>query len=458
MRHTHKALVGVQTALVVFLLATVSCSGESKEIKETKTAVSPGKICEHGIQEAICTKCNPGLIAVFRAKGNFCEEHGFPESACPICHPEKKGQIVVENTTKKPEAPAPPEDGTKVRLKTKETARLAGIMTVQASESPNNAVLSTTATITYDATKYAQINARASGVIRELKVDIGSPINAKDALAVIQSASVGADRSKVKGASAALATAKENYRRTKELVEQGLTAQRDLLAAQANLDAAQAEYNSSTAALGEIDKGAQFVGGYSLTTPIAGVVVQRNATLGKFVDTDEILFEVADTSSMWVELDIPELDVHMVSVNQEIAVSVDGLPGRQFKGKISYLSPAVDRQTRTVKARASLENPDGTLRANMFATALILGETRNAVVIPRGAVQNTRGVNLVFVKLAEDVYEARYVTLLEDDGSGDLVSISKGVTSGEEVVTDGSFLLKTETLKESIGAGCCADD
>ena len=319
-------------------------------------------------------------------------------------------------------------------------------------------MLSTTATITYDATKYAQINARASGVIRELKVDIGSPLNAKDALAVIQSASVGADRSKVKGAAAALASAKENYRRTKELVDQGLAPQKDLLAAQANLDSAQTDYSTSTAALGEIDKGAQLVGGYALTSPITGVVVQRNATLGKFVDTDEILFEVADTSSMWVELDIPELEVHLVSVNQEIAVSVDGLPGKQFKGKISYLSPAVDKQTRTIKARASLENPEGKLRANMFATALILGETRKAVMVPRDAVQNARGVNLVFVKLAEDLFEARYVTLLPDDGSTELVGVSKGVKSGEEVVTAGSFLLKTETLKESIGAGCCADD
>jgi membrane fusion protein, heavy metal efflux system len=453
MAHLHRAVLGA------LLLAVLSCSSNIPEEIETRTAeASVTAICEHEIQEAICTKCNPALIPVFRAKGNFCEEHGFPESACPICHPEMKGQLLVQTPTKKAEGAAPPEDGTKVRFKTKDTARLAGILTVQASEHPNNALLSTTATISYDATKYAQINARAAGVIRELKVDIGSMITAKDALAVIQSASVGSDRFKAKGAAAALASAKENYRRIKELVEQGLAAQKDLLAAQASIDAAQAEYSSSTAALGEIDKGANVVGGYSLTSPISGIVVQRNATLGKFVNTEEILFEVADTSSMWVELDIPELDVHQISVNQEIAVSVDGLPGRQFQGKISYLSPSVDKQTRTVKARASLENPEGTLRANMFATALILGEQRSAVMIPRAAVQNARGVNLVFIKLAVDVYEARYVSLFPDDGSGDLIGVSKGVKSGEDVVTDGSFLLKTETLKESIGAGCCADE
>jgi cobalt-zinc-cadmium efflux system membrane fusion protein len=94
----------------------------------------------------------------------------------------------------------------------------------------------------------------------------------------------------------------------------------------------------------------------------------------------------------------------------------------------------------------------------MFATALVLGPERRAVMVPRAAVQKARGVSMVFVKLAEDLYEARHVTLLPDAGEGELVGIATGLKAGEEVVTDGSFLLKTETLKESIGAGCCADD
>lgn len=445
---------------LVALLSLGACGGAPPAAPPAKEAKAENAICEeHGIQEAICTKCNPALIPVFRAKGNFCEEHGFPKSACPICYPEKKGQVIVDNTQKPKDAGTPPpEDGTKVRFKTKETARLAGLKTVQAKEHPGNAVLSATAEIAYDATRYAQLNARASGVVRELLVDVGAKVDPKTALAVIQSAAVGADRSRVKGAASALSTAKANYQRIKELVEQGLAPQKDLLAAQAAVDAAQAEYSSSLAALGEIDKGAQISGGYSLTSPLAGVVVARSAALGKFVDTDEILFEVADTASMWVEIDVPEMDISLVSLGQEVAVTVDGLPGRQFHGKVSYISPAVDRHTRTIRARASLENPEGLLRANMFATALLLGEARSAVMVPRSAVQNARGVDLVFVKLAEDLYEARYVTLLPDDGSGELVGVSKGVSSGEEVVTDGSFLLKTETLKESIGAGCCAEE
>ncbi len=449
-------------AMASLLALLVSCGGEAPPAetpsKATANAPAGDGICEeHGIQEAICTKCNPALIPVFRAKGNYCEEHGFPESACPICHPEKKGQLIVEATKKEEESEAP-ADGTKIRFKTKDTARMAGLKIAQAGEHPQNALLSTTATIVYDATRYAQINARSPGVVRELKVDLGAKVEPSTVLAVIASSEVGAERSKRKGAAAALEAAKANYSRIKELVDQGLAPRKDLLAAEAEVKAAQAEYEGSSASLGEIDKSARGSGGYGLTSPIAGIVIRRGVTLGHRVDVEEVLYEVADTSSMWAELDIPETDLASVAIGQAVAVRIDGLPGREFSGTISYIAPEVDRQTRTVKARAALSNPEGLLRANMFATALILGEQRTAVMVPREAVQRAKGVNLVFVRLAEDLYETRHVELLPDSGEGELVGIAKGLKAGEEVVTAGSFLLKTETLKESIGAGCCAGE
>ena len=101
-----------------------------------------------------------------------------------------------------------------------------------------------------------------------------------------------------------------------------------------------------------------------------------------------------------------------------------------------------------------LANPDGALRANMFARARIaLGDARRSVMIPRTAVQRVGATALVFVQLAPGDYETRRVTV--GPGAGDLVEIVAGVAVGEQVVTTGSFLLKTETLKGSIGAGCC---
>ena len=106
------------------------------------------------------------------------------------------------------------------------------------------------------------------------------------------------------------------------------------------------------------------------------------------------------------------------------------------------------------KARVALSNPDGVLRANMFARAEIaLAQAKPTVMIPQPAVQRAKGIALVFVQLAPDQYEARRVKL--GLTQGELVEVIEGVKPGETVATRGSFLLKTETLKGAIGAGCC---
>jgi cobalt-zinc-cadmium efflux system membrane fusion protein len=123
-------------------------------------------------------------------------------------------------------------------------------------------------------------------------------------------------------------------------------------------------------------------------------------------------------------------------------------------GKVAYVAPSLDPQTRTARARVALANPDGTLRAQMFGQARIAIESEHsAVMVPRQAIQKAKDVRLVFVRLAEDLFETRRVTLGIQEQ--DQVEVTRGIKPGEEVVTTGSFLLKTETSKESIGAGCC---
>jgi cobalt-zinc-cadmium efflux system membrane fusion protein len=104
-----------------------------------------------------------------------------------------------------------------------------------------------------------------------------------------------------------------------------------------------------------------------------------------------------------------------------------------------------------------LPNPKGNLRANMFGQATIaVGASEASVVVPRAAVQRVKDVHLVFVRIQDDEYETRRVQV--GQVLADKIELRKGVAVGEHVVTTGSFLLKTETLKESIGAGCCEVD
>src|SRR5690349_15458438 len=112
--------------VIACALAGLSCGNEptAKGAKPAAAAAAAdGEICkEHGVLESICTKCNPKLIPVFQAKGDWCPEHGFPESVCPICHPERGGRPAADVGTD-----GAPADGTKVRLKATDTARIAGI-------------------------------------------------------------------------------------------------------------------------------------------------------------------------------------------------------------------------------------------------------------------------------------------------------------------------------------------
>ncbi len=408
---------------------------------------------EHGVLEAVCTKCKPALVAVFKAKGDWCEEHGFPESFCPSCHPERGGRPAVDVSS----AGDGPADGTKVRFQTQETARLAGLRFAKAIERPTSREVVATARVVYDGTRVAQINPRMPGVVRAIRVDVGAAVRAGAPLAVIESAGVGADQARLQSSRTRLDVAEADYKRTEALRKDGVSSERDLLAARREREDARAEVRSARAALGMVGAAPQGSARYTLTSPIAGVVTQRNTSIGRLVDTEDLAFEVVDPSTMWVDIDVPEADLSLVSVGQHVSLTLDGLKGREFTSRISYVALAVDLRTRTVVARAPLTNDDGALRANLFGRGRIaVTDPSVAVLVPRAAVQRARGVHLVFVRMSEDSFEARRVSL--GPAEGELVSVSGRVKAGDDVVTEGSFLLKTETLRESIGAGCCEVD
>ncbi len=418
----------------------------------TTESGADGALCEeHGVLEAVCTKCHPRLIAVFQAKGDWCEAHGFPMSFCPIHHPERAGRPEADV-----KADGAPPHGTKVRFKTAAAAAQAGIATATAEARPGGARLEAIATIAYDATRRAEVNARAPGVIRALKVDVGAQVTAGAALAVIDSAQVGEDRSRRDAANARVLAAETNHKREAEMFARGVSAQRDVEVARQALDEAIAARNAASSSLGIVGIGGARSGGstYTLTAPLAGTVVRRNATIGHMVGVEAMLFEIVDTRAMWAELDLPEAQLASVAPGQAVTITVENLPGRTFAGVIAYVAPEVDVTTRTAKARVALDNPDGALRAHMFARAEIaLATARPTVMVPSAAVQRAKGAALVFVRLAADQYEARRAKL--GLTQGDLVEILEGVKAGETVATRGSFLLKTETLKGAIGAGCC---
>jgi cobalt-zinc-cadmium efflux system membrane fusion protein len=249
-----------------------------------------------------------------------------------------------------------------------------------------------------------------------------------------------------------------NFRREADLEQKGISAKREVLAAEQEYKEAVAELEALQGSLNVV--GAAGIGGrYTLKAPFAGVVTQRTASIDGFVETETPLFEIVDTSVMWAELALPEKALGLVTAGMPVVITLGALEGREFRGTITYIAPLVDPQTRTAKARVRLANPEGLLRANMYGEARIfVGNSPSASEVPRNAVQRAKSVDLVFVRLAENEFEARRVQMGPRSGSGESVQIASGVEPGEEIVVAGSFFLKTETLGDAIGAGCCAEE
>jgi cobalt-zinc-cadmium efflux system membrane fusion protein len=447
------------SALAAIVILGTACGSESPpttardpSAREAPPAAADGAMCaEHGVLLALCTKHNPKLIPVFQAKGDWCAEHGFPESICPICHPERGGKPAAEIASD--DAPA---DGTKIRFKTRDTARLAGLETAVAAPTTGTSGLAVTARLVHDATRVAVVNARAPGVVRAVKADVGTTVRKGAPLAIVQSAAVGGDRSRLGAARTRVRIADETFRREQGLYQQRISAQKDMLEAQNELEQARADLAAIESSLALVGGGSA-AGTYTVTAPIAGVVTRRDVTAGNSVGIEDPLFQVVDTSAVWAELDVPDGELAAVRPGQTVTLTVDGLGERTFTGPITFIAPEIDPTTRTAHARVPLANPDGALRANMFASARIaVSAAATRVTVPRAAVQHARGAALVFVRIADDQYETRRVTI--GSSEGDRVEITKGLRAGETVVTAGSFLLKTETLKDSIGAGCCEAD
>src|SRR6266487_5447542 len=131
---------------------------------------------------------------------------------------------------------------------------------------------------------------------------------------------------------------------------------------------------------------------FSLTSPIAGIVVERNATIGATVGSDANVFKIIDISRVWIDANVFEKDLERVRRGQEVRVSVPAFPGSTFSGRVILVSSVVDPETRSVKVRTEVPNPDGRLKPDMFANVQIITDVhRTAISIPQSALLNDGG-------------------------------------------------------------------
>ena len=357
-------------------------------------------------------------------------------------------------------------------------AQTQAIETETVALAPIAGMISATGKILVAEDRMANIGPVHEGRIVRLYAGQGSRVSKGQKLADLESADIDqaeADYLKAladvenarRTSSAEIKLAQANYDRTKLLYEKTITAGKNLQAAEHDLEVAQAAAANSQATtkaaliaarrhllvLGLRDSDIDALSGkpglgavFSLTSPIQGIVVERTATIGATVGTDANLFKIIDISRVWIDANVFERDLARVRLGQEARVSVPAFPGSTFTGKVILINSVVDPDTRTVKVRTEVPNPDGRLKPDMFANvSIITAQNRAAVSIPQSALLNDEGKTIVFVADG-NTYKKRQVTA--GIQGNDRVEIIDGLQAGEKVVVKGNYLLLQQSKPE----------
>ena len=178
--------------------------------------------------------------------------------------------------------------------------------------------------------------------------------------------------------------------------------------------------------------------------PASGIVLEKKAVDGMRFMAGEVLYQIADLSSLWVIAEVNEQDIAKVKVGSHARVQVDAYPAQDFEGKVDFVYPTLNSATRTVQVRIALANTQGLLKPAMYAHAVLpTAASGKVLAVPDSAVIDSGKRQVVLVRLAEGRFEPRTVSLGQH-GDG-YVQVLSGVTEGEQVVTSANFLIDVES-------------
>ena len=311
-----------------------------------------------------------------------------------------------------------------------------------------------TATIRANQDRIVHIAPRVSARLVRVMANLGDKVRGGQAMAQLDSLELGEAHSVYQQARSQLALATADYERAQKLRAEDIIPDKEFLRTRSEFEKAKASQRAALDRLRLLDSGhSESEQGapseFALRAPFAGTVIEKSAVLGELAQPDKSLFTVADLSDLWIEANLFEKDLSRVRVGTAAIVTVSAYPAEEFRGRLTYISSTVDKETRAVLARVEVPNPDGRLKPEMFATASIdTGTSAKALAIPQEAVLMLNGQPTIFVAEG-DVFEARPVET--GARAGNRVMVKSGIKEGEQVVTRGAYVLKAKMLKSQIG-------
>ena len=386
--------------------------------------------------------------------------------------PASETEIAAEASKATPEQPASHEAlPESVRL-TPAAISEAGITTWKVQPVDLELMLVLTGSVDYDENRLLQLAANVKGRAASILVDLGTRVRKGDPVLEIESVELGRAREELLREQSSLRVSARAYERAKTLVEAKAIStgefqarEGDYLAKKAAAEAAERALHlygvddEEIAALqASVESGAKLPSGHDtprlvLRAPFDGRVIDRKVTPGSLFEAMQPLVTVADLSSVWVFLQAYEKDLALLHEGVPVTIRTEAFSQDAFEGRVDFLGSVVDKATRTARVRATVKNRAEKLRPGMFVKAQVHvpkpeAEASATVAVPQAALQTLEGRTTVFVQTEPGVFVRHFVeTGHTFEGFTEILS---GVKRGDLIVSEGSFVLKSEFAKASL--------
>jgi len=345
------------------------------------------------------------------------------------------------------------------------------IETTVAKDTPRTKTLTLTGQVQLDKTRVVDVVSTGAGQVKRVEKLLGQEVAKGDILAVIHSADLGQAKAQFLEVQARLELATSTFEREKELHEKKISSEADYLSALNELKASQAYYAAAERRLRLFGLGSEQIKSIGnekenglfaelvLRAPQSGTIIVQNISSGALVDTTQSLYTIADLSNVWIWYDLYEKDLAVLhdqfSSGRTVTakVRVKAFEGEVFEGVVDLIGSEVDEHTRTVKLRVQVKNQQRKLKPGMFAEAEISIRLKGSMTaVPSSAVLSDEGKAFVFQHFKEDLWIRRDVRIGRDQG--DMIEVLSGIPQGATIVSRGGFMLKSDILREKMGAGC----
>lgn len=297
-----------------------------------------------------------------------------------------------------------------------------------------------TGKVSFNEDKVARVFPLAGGFVRDLNVELGDHVVKGQIMAIIRSPEIAGFAREGSSALAQLHVAEKNAQVANELFKSGNISELELYNAQKDLDNANGELLRIQAVLDMYSAGSGSV--YPIKSPVSGVIVQKNIALNMELRTEDIspVFIVGDLSNVWIMANIYESDITKIKEGYSAEITTIPYPDKIFRGKIDKIFSLMDVESKVVKARVTLQNPNFDLKPEMFANVKVsYKEPVKKLAIPSNALIFDKSRNFVMVYLADDNIETREVTIYKDNGK--IAYVENGLKPGEKVMTKFQLLV-----------------